>query len=152
MVYHSTPLPAPLGRAATTNLIQVHTEERGSVDFDRTTRSAVLNYPFPEGNDLDRRGAAFAERFRQRAELRHGRPGGIPIYSRAVGFGSASTYHGLGGVVINRTADVDGAVAGYDNLYVVDGAFAPGAVGLVNPSLTISALAERTMDRFLASH
>ena len=31
------------------------------------------------------------------------------------------------------------------------GSFAPGAVGLVNPSLTITALAERTMDRFLSS-
>lgn len=48
-------------------------------------------------------------------------------------------------------ADLDGAVRGYRNLYVVDGSFCPGAVGLVNPSLTITALAERTMDRFLAA-
>ncbi|MFW0785648.1 GMC oxidoreductase [Gordonia sp. CPCC 206044] len=152
MVYHSTPLPAPLGKAATTNLIQVHSDERGSIDYDHATRSAVINYPFPEGNALDKRGAAFAERFRQRAEVRHGRPGGIPLYARAMGFGSSSTYHGLGGVVMNRAASYEGAVHGYDNLYVVDGSFAPGAVGLVNPSLTITALAERTMDRFVASH
>ncbi|MEE3850377.1 GMC oxidoreductase [Gordonia sp. LSe1-13] len=152
IVYHSTPLPSPLGKAATTNLIQVHSDERGTIDFDHASRTAEINYPFPEGSDLDRRGIAFAESFRQRAETRHGRPGGIPIYSRAAGFGSASTYHGLGGVVMGRAAEMDGAVRGYDNLYVVDGSFVPGAVGLVNPSLTITALAERTMDRFVASH
>ncbi|WP_171018554.1 GMC oxidoreductase [Rhodococcus sp. Q] len=151
IVYHSTPLPSPLGKLATTNLIQVHSDERGTIDFDHAIGTAVINYPHPEGNALDRRGAAFAEQFRQRAEVRHGRPlSGIPVYSRAVGFGSASTYHGLGGVVMNHAATMDGAVLGYDNLYVVDGAFAPGAVGLVNPSLTITALAERTLDRFLA--
>lgn len=151
MVYHSTPVPAPLGKTLTTNLIQAHTEERGTIDYDHATRSAVINYPHPEGNDLDRRGAAFAERFRQRAEIRHGRTtSGVPVYSRAAGFGSASTYHGLGGVVMNRAATMDGAVRGYENLYVVDGSFVPGAVGLVNPALTITALAERTMERFLA--
>ena len=95
--------------------------------------------------------AAFAERFRQRAEIRHGRTtSGVLVYSRAAGFGSASTYHGLGGVVMNRAATMDGAVRGYENLYVVDCSFVPGAVGLVNPALTITALAERTMERFLA--
>ncbi|AZG44344.1 GMC oxidoreductase [Gordonia insulae] len=152
MVYHSTPLPSPLGKTLTTNLIQVHTDERGTVDYDHAGRAAVLNYPHPEGNVLDRRGAAFAEHFHQRAEARHGRVGGFPVYSRAAGFGSGSTYHGLGGVVINQAADQNGAVHGYDNLYVVDGAFAPGAVGLVNPSLTIAAMAERTMDRFVVTH
>lgn len=103
IVYHSTPLPAPLGRTATTNLIQVHTDERGSIDYDHATGSAVINYPFPEGNKLDRRGAAFAQHFWQRAEVRHGRPAsGVPVYSRALGFGSSSTYHGLGGVVMGR--------------------------------------------------
>ncbi|GAB93530.1 putative oxidoreductase [Gordonia rhizosphera NBRC 16068] len=153
IVYHSTPLPAPFGKAATTNLIQVHSDERGSVDYDHSSGTAVLNYPFPEGNALDQRGVTFAELFRQRAEVRHGRvASGIPIYSRAAGFGSGSTYHGLGGVVMNHAAAMDGAVLGYPNLYVVDGSFVPGAVGLVNPSLTITALAERTMDRFLATH
>lgn len=151
IVYHSTPLPSPLGKTATTNLIQVHSDERGSIDYNHATGTAEINYPFPEGNRLDRRGAAFAQHFWQKAEVRHGRPAsGIPVYSRAVGFGSSSTYHGLGGVVMNRAAGYDGAVRGYDNLYVVDGSFAPGAVGLVNPALTITALAERTMARFLA--
>ncbi|SDU32098.1 GMC oxidoreductase [Gordonia westfalica] len=154
MVYQATPLPAPLGKAGTTHLVQTHTDERGTVDFDHSTRTAKLNYPYPEGsNDVDRQAAAFVGKFHQRTEARYGRPAnGVPIYTRAVGFGSAGTYHGLGGVVMGEAASMDGAVRGYDNLYVVDGSFVPGAVGLVNPALTITALAERTMDRFLGNH
>ncbi|KAF0970013.1 Cholesterol oxidase [Gordonia sp. YY1] len=53
---------------------------------------------------------------------------------------------------MGEAASMDGAIRGYDNLYVVDGSFVPGAVGLVTPALTIAALAERTTDRFLAEH
>ncbi len=154
MVYQATPLPSPLGSTLTTHLIQVHTDERGTIDFDHATRRGVLNFPFPEGrNDLDRKANAFVQHFYERTQTRFGHPAnGIPLSARAVGFGSGSTYHGLGGVVMGKAASMDGAIRGYDNLYVVDGSFVPGAVGLVNPSLTITALAERTMDRFLATH
>lgn len=154
MVYQSTPLPAPLGQAATTHLIQVHTDERGTIDYNRSTGGTTLNYPHPaERSVLDRRGAAMAQNFYERTQVRHGMPGtGVPVYRRELGFGSSSTYHGLGGVVMGQAASMHGAVKGYDNLFVVDGAFAPGAVGLVNPALTITALAERTLAHFVATH
>ncbi|WLP90931.1 GMC oxidoreductase [Gordonia sp. NB41Y] len=151
MIYQASPFPAPAGSLATTHLIQVHTDERGTIDYDRSTGGTTLNYPHPaETSVLDRRAIAFAKQFHERTESRFGRPhNGIPIHDRTSGFGSGATFHGLGGVVAGQAATLDGAVKGYDNLYVVDGSFAPGAVGLVNPSLTITALAERTMDRFL---
>lgn len=154
IIYQASPFPAPLGALATTHLIQVHTDERGTIDYNHATRGTDLNYPFPEGrSQLDRRAMAFARNFHYRTETRHGSDrNGIVVGDRLSGFGSASTFHGLGGVVIGQAASADGAIKGYDNLYVVDGSFAPGAVGLVNPSLTITALAERTMDRFLARH
>ena len=154
MVYQATPLPAPLGKAATTHLVQAHTDERGTIDYDHRTRRAQLNYPHTaDRNDLDRRSNAFIKRFHERTEGRFGfAANGTHVSSRALGFGSASTYHGLGGVVMGAAADADGGIRGYDNLWVVDGSFVPGAVGLVNPALTITALAERTMDRFLATH
>jgi cholesterol oxidase len=60
-----------------------------------------------------------------------------------------TTAHILGGAVIGRdpqTAVVDRQhrVFGYENLLVCDGAAVPANVG-VNPSLTITALAERAM-------
>jgi cholesterol oxidase len=60
-----------------------------------------------------------------------------------------STAHILGGAVIGRDRDtgvIDAhhRVFGYDNLLVCDGAAVPANVG-VNPSLTITALAERAV-------
>ena len=57
------------------------------------------------------------------------------------------TPHPLGGCNMGESEDhgvVDhkGNVFGYENLYVVDGAVVPRALG-VNPSRTIGALAER---------
>ncbi|MER6568658.1 GMC oxidoreductase [Streptomyces sp. NPDC001093] len=71
-------------------------------------------------------------------------------------FGSTSkvfaddfTYHPLGGCVLGRATDDYGRVKGYDRLYVTDGSLVPGNIG-VNPFVTITALAERTMARVLA--
>jgi cholesterol oxidase len=62
-----------------------------------------------------------------------------------------STAHILGGAVIGAdpdhgVVDADQRVFGYENLLVCDGAAVPANVG-VNPSLTITALAERAMSR-----
>jgi cholesterol oxidase len=64
-------------------------------------------------------------------------------------FNIPTTAHLLGGAVIGSGPDtgvVDArhAAFGYTNLYVVDGSAVPANVG-VNPSLTITALAERAM-------
>ncbi|MET8945604.1 GMC oxidoreductase [Streptomyces sp. NPDC004542] len=71
-------------------------------------------------------------------------------------FGSGSkvfaddfTYHPLGGCVLGRATDDYGRVKGYPKLYVTDGSLVPGSIG-VNPFVTITALAERTMARVLA--
>ena len=53
------------------------------------------------------------------------------------------TAHPLGGLVLGKATDNYGRVNGYRGLYVADGAAIPGSTGAVNPSLTISALAER---------
>ncbi|WP_411041546.1 GMC oxidoreductase [Streptomyces collinus] len=71
-------------------------------------------------------------------------------------FGSGSkvfaddfTYHPLGGCVLGKATDDYGRVKGYPRLYVTDGSLVPGNIG-VNPFVTITALAERTMARVLA--
>ncbi len=64
-------------------------------------------------------------------------------------FNKASTAHILGGCPIGLTPE-DGAVDpqsrlfGYENFYVVDGSIVPANLG-VNPSLTITAMAEHAM-------
>lgn len=61
------------------------------------------------------------------------------------------TSHPLGGAVIGRATDPYGRVRGYRGLYVMDGAAVPGSTGTVNPSLTISALAERNIEEIIRS-
>ncbi len=59
------------------------------------------------------------------------------------------TFHGLGGATIGQATDAYGRVLGQQGLYVVDGALIPGSTGCANPSLTITALAERNIAQVL---
>ena len=62
-----------------------------------------------------------------------------------------STAHILGGCAIaadesSGVVDVNHEVFNYPGLYIVDGSVIPGNLG-VNPSLTITAMAERAMSK-----
>jgi cholesterol oxidase len=76
--------------------------------------------------------------------------GGIPITSTSeILFDLPMTAHCIGGCVMGSDAstgviDSQHRVFGYQNLYVIDGAAVGANLG-VNPSLTITALAERAM-------
>lgn len=59
------------------------------------------------------------------------------------------TYHPLGGATFGRVCDMSGRVLGHQNLYIVDGALIAGYTGARNPALTITALAERNIERIL---
>ncbi|WP_455430914.1 GMC oxidoreductase [Streptomyces bottropensis] len=63
-------------------------------------------------------------------------------------FADDFTYHPLGGCVLGRATDDYARVKGYSKLYITDGSLVPGSIG-VNPFVTITALAERTMARVL---
>ncbi|MFC9509889.1 GMC oxidoreductase [Streptomyces sp. NPDC057002] len=63
-------------------------------------------------------------------------------------FADDFTYHPLGGCVLGRATDDYGRLKGYRRLYAIDGSLVPGSIG-VNPFVTITALAERTMARVL---
>ena len=71
-------------------------------------------------------------------------PGAPPFFGSAEGLDF--TAHPLGGAVIGKATDAYGRVKGHPGLYVMDGALIPGSTGAVNPSLTISALAERNIE------
>jgi len=67
-------------------------------------------------------------------------------------FDTSSTAHILGGCIMadspeKGVTDYSGKAHGYDNLYVVDGSLVAANLG-VNPSLTITALAEYIMAQF----
>ena len=60
------------------------------------------------------------------------------------------TYHPLGGMTIGTATDLYGRVNNYQKLYVLDGSLMPRSAGGVNPALTITALAERCIERIIA--
>ncbi|WP_020523973.1 GMC oxidoreductase [Catelliglobosispora koreensis] len=64
-------------------------------------------------------------------------------------WGDHLTYHPLGGAVLNKATDNYGRLHGYAGLYVIDGALIPGNTS-VNPFVTITALAERNIDRIIS--
>lgn len=65
--------------------------------------------------------------------------------------GSRITGHQLGGACMGTVCDLEGRVAGHPHLYVVDGALLPGSSTCTNPALTIAAIAERCLERIIAS-
>ncbi|GAB3502334.1 GMC oxidoreductase [Amycolatopsis cihanbeyliensis] len=65
-------------------------------------------------------------------------------------WGDHLTYHPLGGAVLNKATDNHGRLHGYPGLYVVDGSLIPGNAS-VNPFVTITALAERNVERIIAA-
>ncbi len=65
-------------------------------------------------------------------------------------WGDHLTYHPLGGAVLNRATDNYGRLHGYPGLYVIDGSLIPGTT-VVNPFVTITALAERNIEKIIAT-
>ncbi|MEW2352616.1 GMC oxidoreductase [Spirillospora sp. NPDC029432] len=65
-------------------------------------------------------------------------------------WGDHLTYHPLGGAVLGKATDDHGRLHGHPGLYVIDGALIPGNTS-VNPFVTITALAERNIERIIAT-
>jgi cholesterol oxidase len=65
-------------------------------------------------------------------------------------WGDDFTYHPLGGCILNQATDNFGRLPGYPGLYVMDGSLIPGSTG-VNPFVTITALAERNIEKILTT-
>ncbi|MFI0445894.1 GMC oxidoreductase [Actinomadura sp. 6N118] len=65
-------------------------------------------------------------------------------------WGDHLTYHPLGGAVLNKATDNHGRLHGHPGLYVIDGALIPGNTS-VNPFVTITALAERNIEKIIAA-
>ncbi|WP_405534025.1 GMC oxidoreductase [Streptomyces sp. NBC_00075] len=107
----------------------------GTWAYDATTDDAVLTWPTDADAALQ---ALIATRMRAIATA----GGGMMIDTNA---SAASTWHPLGGVPMGDAVDLTGRVLGHKGLYVLDGARIPGSTGACNPSMTIAALAEHSM-------
>jgi cholesterol oxidase len=112
-----------------------HNFNRGKFIYDAASDTMDLDY-VPEPDDAARH---LAERLNKAA-------GGEIVSSS-----SRVTGHQLGGACMGKVCDVEGRVEGHRHLYVVDGALLPGSSTCTNPALTIAAIAERCLERIIAT-
>ncbi|URI11279.1 GMC oxidoreductase [Aquincola tertiaricarbonis] len=122
------------------------TSNRGSFVYDAATDRARLLWPAAGNNDTVAAMRAVNNRIALRSFTL---PANVPPLLKDVD--ASFTGHPLGGAVLGKATDAYGRVLNYPNLYVMDGAAIPGNTGAVNPSLTISALAERNIERIIAA-
>ncbi|WP_430332799.1 GMC oxidoreductase [Rhodococcus sp. ACT016] len=71
---------------------------------------------------------------------------GFGVIAADVNAFDTNTFHPLGGAPLGSVCDDAGRVHGQRGLYVLDGSRIPGSTGACNPSMTIAALAEHSMD------
>ncbi|WP_457664356.1 GMC oxidoreductase [Streptomyces brasiliscabiei] len=139
------PLPTGLEHWVSLYLAITKNTERASFTYDAATDSAKLGWSAAQSAVS----SAMAKKLFDRINSANS-----TIYRYDL-FGSSNkvfaddfTYHPLGGCVLGKATDDYGRVKGYSKLYVTDGSLVPGSIG-VNPFVTITALAERTMARVL---
>jgi len=153
MAWEAAPWPSWLGNTNMAHLVTSITPARGEIRYDAGTGRTRIHWPYQEmESSADKAGRDLVTRLWWETEGRYGRLfNGLPIYDRGQDLGSRVTWHPLGGAVMGKACDLDGRAYGYSNLYVVDGALLPGSTCNANPSLTITAIAERCLDRFVAA-
>ena len=144
-----------LNWAARTSVLLVMQTEENHIALDhkrrwwRLWRRTMNSRPAPGAKKAPSYIPVANEVARRMAEKLNGVP--MSAWPEAL-FDVPSTAHILGGCVMGETAetgviDFRGEVHGYKNLYVTDGSSIPANLG-VNPSLSITALAEYIMSQF----
>lgn len=136
-------IPVDTGTIGSLGLVLDST--RGRYVYNAADDSVGLDFPKAGRDVVDEALRAVNNRIAEANNV----PVGFEPLSRDVS--SSFTAHPLGGAVIDRATDNVGRVVGYDGLYVVDGALIPGSTGAANPSLTITALAERAMSAIVSA-
>ncbi|MFB7877412.1 GMC oxidoreductase [Nocardia sp. NPDC056064] len=133
----------PFETGALASLGMVLDSTRARFGYDAGSGGVGLNWPDAAQRSVVDAARAVDHRIAEKA-------GAMAEYG-ALGYDANArfTAHPLGGAVLGRATDAYGRVHGHPGLYVMDGAAIPGSTATVNPSLTITALAERNIEAIL---
>lgn len=115
----------------------------GTFTYSKLSKSLQLNWP----SDASTKAISAHKYVVDKLNQVNGGCAGVPLIIPSPS--ASRVAHPLGGVPLGLATDDFGRLRGYQRLYVMDGSLIPGSCQ-VNPSLTITALAERNMERILA--
>lgn len=139
------PMPAGLETWVSLYLAITKNPERGTFVYDAAADRADLRWT----RDQNAPAVAAAKSLFDRVNKANGTIYRYDLFgTRLKAFADDFCYHPLGGTVLGKATDLYGRVSGYQNLYVTDGSLIPGSIG-VNPFVTITALAERNVERVI---
>jgi cholesterol oxidase len=119
---------------------------RGQFVFDSTTGAVGLNWQTAQNQPA----VDAAKRVFDAINAKQGTIYRTDLFGTYKTWGDDLTYHPLGGCVLNQATDNYGRLSSYPGLYVMDGSLIPGSTG-VNPFVTITALAERNIEKIIAT-
>ncbi|MEU6082029.1 GMC oxidoreductase [Streptomyces sp. NPDC047108] len=139
------PLPMGFEHWISLYLAITRTRERASFTYDAAADRARLNWRREQSEPS----VASARKLFDRINWRNATVYRHDLFGGNKAFADDFCYHPLGGCVLGEATDDYGRVRGHPGLYVTDGSLIPGSLG-VNPFVTITALAERNLDRVLA--
>ncbi len=140
------PLPAGLETYVSLYLAITKNPERARFQFNSGTGKVDLTWT----QSQNQTGINMAKKVFDKINQKEGTIYRTDLFGVYKTWGDDFTYHPLGGCVLNKATDNYGRLPGYPGLYVVDGALVPGNTG-VNPFVTITALAERNMEKVIAT-
>ncbi|NJM69166.1 MAG: GMC family oxidoreductase [Scytonema sp. RU_4_4] len=135
------PFPAPIVPETVIAIASLTIgKPEGYLTYNTSTQSADLFWPSNSANN-QKNAQAVQSLYQLINSANNTTLGQQPDFS--------ATVHPLGGATIGAVCNTYGQVQGYRNLFIVDGSLIPGSTACTNPSFTIAALAERSMERFL---
>jgi len=139
--------PLPMGLPLWQSLIIMIADnpEAGYFKYDSATDTANLIWDNAQ-NDPSRQAAKHIfDQVNAKAKTTYS---AIITFKNNAQFGDTVTYHPVGGNPLGEATDDYGRIREYPGLYVNDGSLIPIGIG-ANPSISITALAERNIERIL---
>ena len=138
------PFPVGLETFFAMNIVMTENPESGSFLYDAASDRVSLKWDASQNEPAVRSTRFVFDKINQAA----GTDYNADMFDGTV-VGDRATYHPVGGCPLGRATDLFGRIPNYAGLYVMDGSLIPVGVG-ANPALTITALAERNIERILA--
>lgn len=140
------PIPAGLETYASLYLAITNNPNRGEFSWNASTGKADLNWQ----TAWKQPGITMAKTIFDKINSKEGTIYRTDLFGTYKIWGDQLTYHPLGGAVLNKATDNYGRLQGHPGLYVIDGSLIPGNTS-VNPFVTITALAERNIEKIITT-